>query len=92
MSGAEHRSPADVFQCWQVMRVIQAYLDDETDSRIAEEVADHLEDCRRCGLEYETYAAIKESVARHERPPHEVVRQIRNFWKDLLRPNQDPGA
>lgn len=89
MSGAEHRTPADVFQCWQVMRVIQAYLDGETDSRTAEDVADHLDDCRRCGLEYETYTAIKESVARHEHPPYETVRQIRAFWKDLLRPSHE---
>lgn len=86
---AEHRSPTDVFQCWQVMRVIQAYLDDETDSSTAEEVAEHLEDCRRCGLEYETYSAIKTSLARHERPPQDAVRQIREFWQDLLMPNQD---
>ncbi len=48
--------------CRQVGKVLQTYLDDELDDDTARKVAAHLEDCRRCGLEAETYEALKESL------------------------------
>lgn len=50
-------------RCMRVAKVLQSYLDGEVTSEVADAVAEHLEECRRCGLEADTYRAIKESVA-----------------------------
>ncbi len=49
-------------RCHQVAKVLQGYLDGEVDPRTARKVHDHLEACRRCGLEATTYTAIKNSI------------------------------
>lgn len=49
--------------CYRVAKVLQAYLDGEVDAVTAEDVADHLEHCRLCGLEAGTYRAIKAAIA-----------------------------
>lgn len=49
--------------CMQVRRVLQSYLDGEVDELTARRVGRHLEHCRRCGLNAETYEAIKEAPA-----------------------------
>lgn len=92
MSGARSRPTAGVMRCRHVMRVIQSYVDGETDSVTAERVAEHLEDCHRCGLEVETYRAIKESLARHERPSRATVVKIRAFWQELLQLPDTPAS
>ena len=53
-----HRS-----ECHQTARALQAYLDGEVDPPTATAVAEHLEICRRCGLEVRTYEAIKAAIA-----------------------------
>ncbi len=50
-------------RCHRAARHLQAYLDGEADAAAAAAVAAHLEECRRCGLEASTYAAIKAAVA-----------------------------
>ncbi|GAC1311544.1 MAG: zf-HC2 domain-containing protein [Acidimicrobiales bacterium] len=52
--------------CMQVMRVLQSYLDGQIDEVTARRVANHLEACRRCGLEASTYLEIKAALARKE--------------------------
>lgn len=54
----------EVASCMQVMRVLQSYLDGQIDEVTARRVANHLEACRRCGLEASTYLEIKASLAR----------------------------
>ncbi|WP_454853638.1 anti-sigma factor family protein [Promicromonospora soli] len=49
--------------CRQVARDLQAYLDGELDADRARPVAEHLADCRRCGLEASTYEAIRVALA-----------------------------
>ncbi len=49
-------------RCRRVARVLQSYLDGELEPPTATAVAEHLEACRRCGLEADTYAAIKTAV------------------------------
>lgn len=44
--------------CRQVTRVLQSLLDGELDDDWAARVSAHLDDCRRCGLEAETFRAI----------------------------------
>ncbi len=50
-------------RCMRTARVLQAYLDGEVTAAVAEAVSEHLEECRRCGLEASAYRAIKASVA-----------------------------
>lgn len=64
-----HRS-----QCHQTARVLQSYLDGEIEPSAAVAVAEHLEFCRRCGLEVETYEAIKAAILATDRAaPVDVV-------------------
>ncbi|MGW0821045.1 anti-sigma factor family protein [Streptomyces sp. NPDC002845] len=77
----------------QVARVLQAYLDGETDEVTARRVAVHLEDCRRCGLEVATYREIKNALARQAQPDADVVARLRDFGQALLRDGgQGEGA
>ncbi|WP_260859956.1 anti-sigma factor family protein [Streptomyces cupreus] len=68
----------------QVARVLQSYLDGETDEITARRVAAHLEDCRRCGLEVAVYREIKQSLIRHEALSDEAVVRLRAFGETLL--------
>jgi anti-sigma factor RsiW len=68
----------------QVMRVLQSYLDGHTDEVTARRVANHLEACRRCGLEAATYRQIKASLARKAGPLDEsAVERLRAFGSAL---------
>jgi anti-sigma factor RsiW len=69
--------------CMQVARVLQSYLDGETDEVTARRVAVHLEDCRRCGLEAATYREIKSALARLEPPDPVAVQRLRGFGESL---------
>jgi anti-sigma factor RsiW len=57
------RSVADMVTCLRTRRVLQAYLDGETDPDTTRKVAAHVAACRRCGLRAATYRAIKASLA-----------------------------
>lgn len=50
--------------CMAVTRVLQAYLDGEVDDATARRVGAHLGVCRLCGMNADTYMAIKASLAR----------------------------
>ncbi|WP_107119967.1 anti-sigma factor family protein [Streptomyces regalis] len=82
---SKRRQPAERrMNCMQVARVLQAYLDGETDEVTARRVAAHLEDCRRCGLEVETYRKIKDALTRRSEPDAEAVERLRGFAEGLL--------
>ena len=49
-------------ECHVVARVLQDYLDGEADDLTASMVSKHLETCRMCGLEANTYQAIKTAL------------------------------
>lgn len=77
--------------CHQVGRVLQTYLDNELDDDAARKVAAHLEDCRRCGLEAETYEALKASLQRGPAGlADEPVSRLREFGERLARGEIDP--
>jgi anti-sigma factor RsiW len=76
-------------RCRQVANVLQAYLDGEVDPATAHMVHDHLEECRRCGLEAHTYRAIKTAIpaakastTRIEVDP-QAIERLRRFAADL---------
>lgn len=50
-------------ECARVARALQSYLDGEVDPPTAAMVTAHLEICRRCGLQAQTYQAIKTAIA-----------------------------
>lgn len=55
--------PQRPLSCRQVGRLLQAYLDDElVDARRAR-VAEHLDDCLRCGLDASSYRWLKARLA-----------------------------
>ncbi len=72
-------------RCPEVARVLQPYLDGEVDARTLRLVSEHLEDCRRCGLEVETYTALKQAVHRVSDPPAEPVERLRAFAARLAK-------
>jgi anti-sigma factor RsiW len=77
--------------CHQVGEVLQTYLDRELDDGTAAKVAAHLEDCRRCGLELETYEALKASLQRGPAGlADDPVTRLRAFGERLARGEIDP--
>ena len=71
--------------CHQVSELLQSFLDGEIDAVRADRIAAHLDDCRRCGLEAETYEHIKSSLAaRRPEVPDESVERLRAFGMRLV--------
>ncbi|MFJ7768705.1 anti-sigma factor family protein [Streptomyces sp. NPDC097107] len=68
----------------QVARVLQSYLDGETDEVTARRVSAHLEDCRRCGLEASVYQEIHNALARRTGPDSQAVERLQAFGASLL--------
>lgn len=70
--------------CAEVAAVLQQFLDGQVDDVTMQRVRRHLDACRRCGLEAETYMAIKDALARR-RPPLEngAVLRLREFGSRL---------
>ena len=77
--------------CHQVGEVLQTYLDGELDDATTAKVHAHLEDCLRCGLEAEAYAALKASL---QRGPAELadasIARLREFGERLARGELHP--
>jgi anti-sigma factor RsiW len=70
--------------CREVGKLLQRYLDDETDEHTTTRVAEHLEDCRRCGLEATIYREIKASLARQAPTlPETTLASLRRFGEHL---------
>jgi anti-sigma factor RsiW len=70
--------------CREVATYLHRYLDGEVDDRTRRRVAAHLEDCRRCGLEAETYRALKRALARRGALPDDAVARLHSFAEQLL--------
>lgn len=59
---------ATMTSCAKAMKLMQPLMDGELDEPARTRVLTHLESCVDCGLKYETYLAIKRSVAARGRP------------------------
>ena len=71
-------------RCREVRRVIHGYIDGELEEGFEEKIAEHLEDCRRCGLAADVYTRIKESLQAH--PPtvdNDAIERLREFGSNL---------
>lgn len=76
--------------CAEVAKVLQSYLDGHVDKVTSHRVGRHLERCRRCGLESETYQAIKDAIARHGRQlDPDAFGRLRDFGERLAREGND---
>lgn len=70
--------------CEEVGHWLQHHLDGELDERRSARLVAHLEDCRRCGLEVDTYERIKHSIAAGRDPlPAEAIERLRAFGSRL---------
>jgi anti-sigma factor RsiW len=73
-------------ECHEVGEVLQTYLDGYVDEHRARRIEEHLEHCRRCGLEVEAYERIKASLAaRRGDLPSDSVDRLREFGERLVR-------
>ncbi len=72
-----------VASCRQVHQTVQSYLDGGLDENSARRVARHLEMCRKCGLEADTYRAIKNSLAAQSKVDSEALQRLRAFGQQL---------
>lgn len=78
--------------CPEVRRTLQGYLDGEVGAEWASRVRDHLEDCRRCGLEADTYQALKVNLeGRGPEAPGELVTRLRQFAEGLVAGDERDG-
>lgn len=86
------RRSSEPLDCHAVGELLQQYLDHEIDEDRAWLIAAHLEDCRRCGLEAETYEQIKQTLAAQRTDvPEESVARLREFGRGLIR-GEEPSA
>jgi predicted anti-sigma-YlaC factor YlaD len=70
--------------CREVGKLLQRYLDGDTDEHATAKVAEHLDDCRRCGLEASIYREIKASLARQaDVLPETTLARLRRFGEQL---------
>ncbi|MEU0086392.1 zf-HC2 domain-containing protein [Streptomyces sp. NPDC006274] len=82
--------------CLRAGRLLQSYLDGETDEVTARRVAAHVKDCRRCGLEASVYEEIHRALSRGAEPDTGAVDRLRAFGASLVADppagDEDPGA
>ncbi len=71
--------------CRQVGKALQAFLDDEIDDpERRRQLRAHLDDCRDCGLEAETYRRLIESLGRRPAPlDPAALERLRRFGRQL---------
>lgn len=70
--------------CREVARVLQVYLDGGLDRVPASRLEAHIEECRRCGLEAETYERIRTHLADRRQPvAADAVERLEEFGRRL---------
>ncbi|MDA8354946.1 MAG: zf-HC2 domain-containing protein [Actinomycetota bacterium] len=85
-----HRAAPSRLACMRTMRVLQSYLDGTLADLPARRVAEHLEECRRCGLEASVYVEIKGALSRHDRGVDpQALDRLRQFG-ELLSSGEQP--
>jgi len=70
--------------CRQLGPVLQAYLDGEVDESDIDAIRAHLDACRDCGLEAETYEQLKNALSRQKPAvPADTLDRLRAFSETL---------
>jgi anti-sigma factor RsiW len=71
-------------RCLRTVRILQSYLDGETNESTAHRVAEHLQECHRCGWQAATYRAIKRAVRARAGDVDELaLRRLHAFHRAL---------
>jgi anti-sigma factor RsiW len=84
--------------CHEMGRWLQHFLDGELDVKTSEEVEDHLLTCVRCGMEFDTYAKIKEALHETSRQSpfmiedEVAIERLRRFANELVGPPTSRSA
>lgn len=80
MSDYSEDKNKDALSCAQLLEILQEYLDGRLDELTAARAAEHLEACRRCGMEASIYQQIKE-VLRQMAPeiPSDLIDRLERF-------------
>lgn len=75
--------------CRRLGKVLQTYLDGELDSETALLVSEHLDECRKCGLEADTYEVLLASLQTGLIDPesHEAIHRLADFGSRLASGN-----
>lgn len=73
----------DAMTCAEVARVLQRFLDGQLDEHRAKRAALHLDRCRDCGLEADTYMAIKQSLFALGTPSPHALARLHDFAEGL---------
>lgn len=86
MSRLLFRADTTAMDCHAVGEVLPRCLDGYIDAERARLVAAHLGDCRRCGLDSQTYLHVKATLAAQRRAvPEESLARLRSFGERLAR-------
>ena len=85
-------SLARMTRCLRTSRVLQRCLDGEADDLTTARVTEHLEECRRCGLQARAYQAIKQALRSGSRDVDDLtLHRLRAFSRSLSE-REDPDA
>lgn len=77
--------------CARVQELVQSYLDGELQpGPERDRLVEHLERCRPCGVEAETYERIKASLGAPA--PADAVERLASFAATIPDMPQDPGV
>ena len=69
--------------CMELRKEFQTQIDGELDAATAKRIEERLEACKGCGMEYETYLELKQSLTRMRPPSPEALRRLESFAEDL---------
>ncbi len=84
ISRSRFRRSSSRARCREVRKLIGGFIDGEVDQDLAAKIAEHLDDCRRCGLDAGVYTRVKQSL--QARPPmvdDDAVARLREFGSDI---------
>ncbi len=79
-----YRRSGQEANCREVGQVLQSYLDGEVEAGFTAKIEAHLEKCRDCGLERDTYQQIKSSLSRQAPAVDSAaIDRLREFGEQL---------
>ncbi len=84
----------DVASCREAGRLMQTVLDGQAEEHTHQRVMRHLDACHRCGLEADTYRAIKASIAAQYRVQvdPQMVAELIEFGRRLTEQESTPPS
>lgn len=88
------RRPSDCAgfeDCKELRELLQHHLEGQLDPELTARIADRLEACRACGLEFSTYVEIKGSLERLGRPSNEALDRLSRFADELIADEHGEG-